>query len=504
MNTVEINEEISAIPETERQKLRKIAQNDLFVLSKGILGYPDVTAQAHGIMCQFIQAHPSLRRMVLMPRAHLKSTIGAVAHSIQLVIGNPEYERILLVSETMRQAKKFLREIKAHFENGHLLRKLFPELLPHTFNGPGVDWSGESATLVRQSAHREPHWQVLGVGGALTGGHFTRIKGDDIMGFEAFRSPAKLQEVKDFVDTLEPFLIDQHKNTIDFYGTRWSSNDVYKYIMDFYGKDLAVFSREAVENGQIIFPELHTWEEYNRLMTKSPRVWYAQYCNNPQAAGRSDFASHAIGSFRYLMDGNRIEIIGGVGVGTQYEIRKLYIVITADPNSGSILAEDMGAIIVSAMSHDDRIFTLETWSDRANPTAFVDKLFELSIKWGPRVVGIERAGQQNTDHYFTKKCEQSGRSFNVQDLPPRNKMKEDRVRGYLDSPIRSGSVYLLPSQQILRQQIADFPNNDLIDELDCFAYGRELWRKPWAESEVAEEERVISLVMRRRSRHVGY
>jgi hypothetical protein len=45
---------------------------------------------------------------------------------------------------------------------------------------------------------------TIGVGGAITGFHFTRIKGDDLIGIEAARSPAKMKEAIDWTDNIEP------------------------------------------------------------------------------------------------------------------------------------------------------------------------------------------------------------------------------------------------------------------------------------------------------------
>lgn len=497
-------EEVSALDSESIVKIRKLAENDLYFLCKGVLHYPDVNKLTHQEFCRFIVGHPSLRKLFLMPRAHLKSTIATIGDSIRRVLARPEHERILITSETEKQAKKFLKEIKAHFQNNKLLQQLYPELIPETFSGPGSDWSSTEATLNRTAAHKEPHWMASGIGGAFTGGHYTTIKNDDIIGLEAIRSPAKMQEARDFVDALEPFLVDQHVDEIHWCGTRWGRSDVYEYVMSIYGDDLAVFSREAIEDGRIIFPQKHTDVEYTRLMEKQPRVWFAQYCNNPMAASQAEFSVGSLGTYRFHIDGRHLEVISGPRSGQKYVIRDLDIVVTCDPNSGSLLADDEAAIIVSGMAHDGAIFVLHTWSGRENPTVFVDTLFQIAKDWRPRVVGIERAGQQNTDHYFKEKCEKEGEHFRVEDLPPRNKMKEERIRHYLDKPIRSGDVYLLQSQQKLRGQIAQFPNNLMVDELDCFAYGRELWRKPWAPSMIESDNKVIDLVMRRRSPITGY
>lgn len=499
----EVIEELTGLGTTDRESLRRTVKANLYIFSKGILQYPDLTVGAHRDVCDFICGDDSLRRMALMPRVHLKSTNLTIADSIRIVAANPEYERVLISSETSTQAERFLKEIKRHWENNKVLRNLFPELVPSRFSGQGIDWASRTATLNRTAVHGESHWTTVGVGGAVTGFHFTRIKADDLIGLEAARSPAEMAAAKDWNDNIEPLLVDQHTSIIDWIGTRWSRNDLYAHIMEAYGDRLRVFVREAIEHGQIIFPEKHTWEEYQQLQIKSPSVWFAQYCNNPIAAGKQDFQSGLVRNFTFSADGDEIRFKSPTGE-KRWKIAILDRVLTCDPNSGSTLAPDMAAAVVSAISPDDEIFVLDTFSQRCTPSELVDQIYKMAQRWSPRVIGIEKAGQQNTEHYFRRKMEEEKRFFNVQPVSPKNRNKEDRIRGYLEPIIRSGLLYLLPSQGVLREQIATFPDCLLIDELDALAYGPEVWRKPHSVEDMQSNEKAIRLLMQRRSRRTGY
>ena len=500
----EVTEEIAALDSDQREFLRKTAKNDLYVLSKGILGYKDVNPQTHGSFCRFIQNEPRNRRLGLMPRTHLKSTIATIADSVRLVLRDPEDSRNLIIGETATTAEKFLLETKGHFEKNKLLQTLFPELIPSRFSGPGVTWSMSMATIVRSSVWREPSWQAIGVGGAIVGGHFTRIKCDDLIGFEAARSPAKMEEAKAYVGNIEALLVDQHTDVIDWIGTRWALNDLYAHIIEGYRQELAIFTREAIESGSIIFPQKHTWEEYERIQRISPAVWFAQYCNNPVAAGQADLDVAAVRSFKFSHDGLQVLFADDRGIPKQWRLDELDTVLTADPNSGSLVAPDAAAITVPALSPDNEVFVLDSWCGRVTPSMFVDEIFVRVKRWRPREVGIEKAGQQNTQHYFEKKMREEDSYIKVTPLNPGGRAKPDRIRARLEPIIRSGQLHLLPSQVSLRKQIAEFPNCVLWDELDALAYFTDISRKPMRTENQKERTKVLSLVMARRSKRTGY
>lgn len=499
----EVIEEVDGLGSGDREYLRKAAQNDLYVLSKGVLGYKDVNVKTHGSFCRFFQSHESIRRLGLMPRAHLKSTIGTIADSIRLVLANPDEARVLIVGETATTAEKFLFEIKGHFQNSRLLKSLFPELIPERFSGPGATWSQTMASVRRTTSYKDPSWQAIGVGGAVTGGHFSRIKCDDLIGFDAARSPAKMKEAIDWVNNIEPLLIDQHCDIIDWIGTRWSRRDLYAHIMTSYLDELAVFTRQAIESGEIIFPEKHTWKEYERIQRISPAVWFAQYCNNPMAAGQTDFP--AVRPFRFSTDGQEVIFRDSHNREKRWKIfEHLDRVICADPNSGSVVANDLAAIAVVGVSPDDETFSLDMWSGRVSPSAFVDTIYSKTKRWKPRVVGIEKAGQQNTQHYFELKAAKERMWIRIVPLEPRNKDKETRIRTSMEPIIRSGLMYVLPTQNIIREQLASFPDCILFDELDALAYHTQISKKPIRPQANDEQAKIVKMILAKRSHRTGY
>lgn len=508
MTTEEAVEEVSALPQSDIDALRDRCRTDLYFLGLGILGQgvaeedQAISITVHGQFCRLLVNEPKKRRMMLMPRGHLKSTLGTVGDSIRIVLNDPDNARILIASETVTLAEKFLLEIKGHFEKNQLLRALFPELIPPRFSGPGVQWSSSMASINRATGHREASWTAVGVGGSIIGSHFTRIKCDDLIGYEAMRSPAKMQESKNWVGYIEPLLTSVKKDVIDFIGTRWSKTDLYAYVMDYYKDDLRVYTRSAIESGQIILPQKYSWENYQRIQNENPALWFAQFVNNPIGAGQSDLTWENVRRFRFSFEGDYVILEGG----KKWHLEQLDRVLTADPNSGSLTAPDAAAISVQGLSPDDELIQLDSWSGRVDPTDFVDLIYDKARRWKVRAAGIEKAGQQNTAHYLRRKARENNFYLNVVDLEPKGRKKDDRIRYNLGPIIKNRSYYILPSQETLSQQGADFPDCILWDELDAAAYGPDILRKPdkFTKPEVKRRDDMVKKLLQRRSARTGY
>ena len=512
LSTEELIEEIQSYPGGEREFLRQHCRENLIFLAKGVLGHKDVNKETHGAFCKFVQTPPIfyeapvLRRLGLMPRAHLKTTIASEDDSVRLALADPDECRILIASETANLAEKILDAVKGHFEKNQILRELFPELIPRKFSGPGVTWNVKAATINRDSVHKDPTWSAIGVGGAVTGGHFTRIKCDDLIGFEAMRSPAKMAEAKAWVDYIEPLVTNAHTDIIEFWGTRWAKNDLYDFIMRRYKAMMAVFSRRAIEGGKIIFPALHSWAEYEHKQRENPALWYAQYENNPLSSIAKDLPDDLLRFFRFSTDGERIIFLGPDGRPKSWAWQELDRVCTIDPNSGSKTAEDTAAISIQGQSPDDEIFQLHVESDRYSPSELVDRAFALCKRWQVTRAGSEKAGQQNTHFYLRQKIREEGYFLRVEELKPGKLSKPERIISVMEPLLRSQRYYVLESQATLRQQIADCPDLILWDELDAAAYGPRMLRKPSVKTQQTARQRqdIIKKFMKRRSPLTGY
>lgn len=498
----ELREETQAMSSSQLDHLRLLAKNNLYFMSKGVLGFNDVNKATHGAFCKFMENEQYLRKMALMPRFHLKTTIATEADSIRLACKSEGDARILIANEVLQNSIDIIGAIQGHFEHNELLRQLFGNLIPSRFSGPGIQWSSvKGVRLLRKHSYKEPTFLPIGVGGAVTSKHFTRIKCDDLIGLEAKRSPATMKQAKDWNNNIESLVVGALQTWIDWIGTRWMRNDLYGYIMQQYADELKVFRRSVVEDGEIIFPAKIT-RKFLEQLQKTPDVYFSQFMNNPVSAEAMDFDEDDLRYF--VLDGQKVRFMGDEGRPDYWSIESLDRVVAVDPNSGKPNAPDESSIGVLGRAPDERDFTLEIFNGRPDPTKFIDTLYDLCMKWRPRVVGIEEAGQQNTLHYFKEKMREHGVYFRVEPLKPGNRDKEYRIRTALHPRISTRMLYLQKRQTDAIMQLINFPDTDLKDIADVLAYGEMLLKTPEDLSELEEAAEAEDFILRTRNKMTGW
>lgn len=499
----EVQEELKALDSDTVAHLKLRARKQLYFMAKGVMRYRDVNQDTHGAFCRFFQDESRQRRLGLMPRGHLKSSIATEADSVRIAVDDPENTRILIVNEVLQNSVDFMNTIKAQFEKNAFIRLLFPELILDRFTGPGIKWSTEGATLPRSTTFKEPTWMPLGTGGSPTSKHFTRIKADDLIGLESKKSPAVMRAAINWNRNIESLAVNAYDTTIDWIGTRWLKNDMYGDIIERYGDRLAIFSRSVMNrDGSLIFPEKYNWEFLATIRDTTPDIWFAQYLNDPQNEMSSDFDSSNLRYYTLDNDGN--VVFKDRGSVSKWHWSVLDRVISVDPNSGQKMAPDEAAITVSGLAPDDRAFVLSQYAGRPSPSELVDKLYAMCKRWRPRVVVIEKAGQQNTRFYFEKKCKDEGMYFLVKDGKHGNRDKTDRIRTALEPIIATQRLYVLNSQQGLIEQVKNFPDLTNDDRLDSLSYAVDEWRKPMATEQQATNRAKVNLMLQRRNPLTGY
>jgi hypothetical protein len=504
MSVAEMHEEIQGMSSGELEALRIECREDLFFLCFGILGYREMTLQAHGALCQFMVAEPQQRRLVLMPRGHFKSSICTVGDSIRLPLKNPNI-RILIINETATNAEGFLTEIKQHWTNNQLLRDLFPELIPEKLIGPGSWWRQDQACLNRTAIYKEPTWSALGVGGAAVSRHFNRIKADDLAGEAAKASDTIMKATVAWNRSIEPLLtrhtIDS-EDMIDWIGTRKGLYDLYADIMARY-RNLAIFSREPIEDGKPILPSMFSIERFHEMMETAPEEWMSDYMNNPMGDGQQTWGARALRDFAIV--GRAVRYKDDLGDLYEWTIDDLDRFTIVDQNAGDKGPKkvDKAAVVTYGVSPLNQIFTLETFSGRPNPDELLDVTIRQLQTWGSRAVGFEKAGQQNLKFHFLKCCKELRKFWTIVDLMPGNMEKKKRIKDALDTPIRQSKFFTLREQTELRSQLFRYPQlpeHDW-DLIDTTGYIPQIQVNvmPEAERQVNQKVRKTILSMRGRT-----
>lgn len=209
---------------TEEQKLKRVrylSRTSLKYLAKHTLKMRDVNTHTHGDMINALESEAK-RKLIIMPRGSLKSSIGIVAYAIFSLLKNPN-ERILIDSELYTNSKNFLREIKQHLE-GELLTYLFGE-----FKGPVWNES-EIVISQRTNVYKEASITVGGIGTQKTGQHFTMILGDDYSSPSNTNSPENAEKVIAHYRYNQSIL--EPTGSYVIIGTRYSERDLIQFIKD--------------------------------------------------------------------------------------------------------------------------------------------------------------------------------------------------------------------------------------------------------------------------------
>ena len=198
---------------------RQLYASSLYATAKDLLGYRDINWPTHGGTIRTLQA-PTPRKLIVMPRGSLKSTLCSVSFPIWRILREPDL-RVLLDGELYSNSKNFLREIRLQLERPELI-ELYGEFESNCWN------EGEIIIRQRKKVAKEATITASGIGAEKTGQHYDLIIADDLNG----PSNSATKEGREKViqhwrfnnSILEP------GGTMVLVGTRYSSDDCIGHV----------------------------------------------------------------------------------------------------------------------------------------------------------------------------------------------------------------------------------------------------------------------------------
>lgn len=476
--------------------MRQDCLDSLYVFAKMVCGFDKFKKELHGDMCDFLQNTGTLRKMLLAPRDHFKSSV-VQAYILWRICHNPE-ERVLIAGDTGGTAENKLKKIKGIIQSSKTLQMLFPEIVPENFNT--IQWSDQAITLNREGAHAEPTISALGVGGARAGAHYTLIVCDDICTKEAAEQPSTMRKIIAWFNGLEALLVSAYENLIVLVGTPWAHDDVHEHadrawsrstVPGFYEKKVIPFFKEG---GEPIFPELYApdgdpekgrenaLDFARRFKETDPYLWSCNYDLSPTVPN----AEFNEDNLRYYT----------VSPNTQYLLyyeedeteprvvpcSQLLTYIAIDPAFKKDPTASKAAINVSSPAPDGSIYIRESIALRGGTHALIEETERLCRKYSDSLhrIGVELVGQQQAFiDFLSKELRQRGIYKRVEGLPPGStKSKEARIRSVLQPLFAQRRVFLQANMAGLIDEIRKFPLSAVKDELDAMAYAAEyFWTK---------------------------
>lgn len=392
---------------------RARAKRDLFFLSSSILNYNDLSPVFHAEVCHWIQEtfYTHLYSLLLLPRAHFKTSIKTVSHNIQVALPYTEEDRqhdsfdkrplaypmdlgpevrIQIVHEVADEASRFLFMITRHFISNPMLMALFPEVIPQArsqiINKTALE-------LPRVGIYGEPTFDTAGVSAKQQGNHYNLISPDDIFGKEARESEVESSQRKEYMNGIFGFLNNAKIDKIFPAGTRYKFDDVYGHMIEMFGDQMDVYRRKVEEidpvtkKKSIIFPERIT-PEFLDIVRKDKKVFYSEWLNDPEEIGEG-FPREYWLTYEWL-DRYRISVFDGVADRPSVvDIRDMYIQFHIDPG------ELTGGFVITGTDYWWRTFVLGAIAIDFPTPVLIELIFEQALKWHPYQVTSEADAAQH-------------------------------------------------------------------------------------------------------------
>lgn len=440
------------------EQVKEACKNSLHFLCTQMLHYKDWDI-VHDDTEKFL-SRPSMKKALLLPRDHLKTSMVTIGKSIQFILENPNV-RILIANQIWDFARKILGEIKGHLEDKSQLPELFGQFVSHS-------WTADSIIVKqRTKSLKEPTIMTTGVEAENTGGHYEKIFLDDLMGHQNCQTPEQREKAKRFRRSMIA-LLEPGGEIIDI-GTRWHNDDTFSEIiekeMDYY--DMMV--RQIVENGKLIFPKKFSkkfdpvkknWVhvDYNCLdyvthlkKSMTSAEFSAQYMNEPVDEQNQIFKSSYFKTYDRRPE-------------------RLYVSMTIDPAISEKQSADYFAINVAGMDENYKIYVLDTLKGHWKVAESIDNIFTMYEKWHPSAVGLETVAYQKAlKSWLEEKMRQRGIYFPITELKRNtNESKEFRIKR-LEPFYREGMVFHAPWMKALETELLQFPKGKHDDEIDALA-----------------------------------
>jgi hypothetical protein len=536
----------------------------------------DYRVKLHYQMCLSVMKD-GLKEVIEIPRDHFKSTIYSECFPIwrALPFGTAEEDqftrlgysdlfiewmrrthsqdiRILLVSETIKNATMLGTRISNHYLNNGLFRQLFPTILPTA----AETWTNDSLHQRRTLAGRgqgEGTFDFIGVGAALQSRHYNMVIQDDLVGRDAIQSDSVMQSTIEYhqllVGAADSDPSDPNRDFDEIIvGNRWSHKDLNSYVRE--SESYFGFTTHSALGGccalhpfgNPIFPEEFSVE---KLLVWKRRLgtyfFTCQFLNSPIDPSKAKFNMK---DFRYFhfenIDGAMANPKGGysksdtenkveLGKPTQKRTvlrhhvnagdvekdifpRHLDRYMVVDPNhSGQHKTLGSGrcrhAIVVSGVSRDPRrIYLLDIWAEAASIDKFVAKMFELAIKWKLNTIYVEAVGAQkyllyHLEYFITehkRDCPELAH-IKIEPLktPQTSNAKLERIDGIIPI-VERNEIWLNATgcAKLLEEAEAYGQKKGLIDILDVLGYGPQVWK-----FDTTSEEEVSSFLSQRLARY---
>jgi len=503
-------------PQAELDKLRELAQGDLYVFAKGVLGFDWLVPEIHQPLCRLLElyngwsttlAHPrttyeqvlrdkhvrpvqtdeqieklltvGLKRLgVLLHRTWLKTTLCSIAYPVWRAVREPNF-RALLAQNTFKNACSKNKVTKALFEKCSLLQALWPTLMPTS----QCSWSAESLCVNRTKPWAESTFEAAGTRTQVTSRHYDLVLEDDTvapdkddLGEDALM-PSKddVAQAIGWHQLVPPLLLNVLESQNLIVATRWYVEDLIAWSLK---KEKGfVWYMRACREDVLGNPDPHGEVQYHQRFNDEvladladrmgPYLFSCLYLNTPLNSDNMTFRPEWI---QWCEQWPRAMVfftsVDPAGISARADS-------DTDYNTVVTCGKDLvtGRIYVVDYYHE-RMSGTDT---KGSPGDLIQAIFDHVRRWAPVKVKIETVAYQATLAYYVReRMRKDSLYFMVEDCPHPRGSKEARIRS-LQPMFASGAILMRSYMQAMANELLAFPFGKHDDLIDALAMQLDMW-----------------------------
>jgi hypothetical protein len=509
----EFFEKLPPADKAEWLRHRKACDQSFFLFVRE-MGYPkyggDAHPKLHKIICDRWQDRSVTRQFAFMPRGWRKTTVLTVWGTIWEYLQDPEIA-ILLVSEKMDTAAKWVLQMERQILNNQRLRWLYPELLAVDEEWTRTQkWSSLYFELPRNEMRPEYTLECIGIRGAAQGGHYNLIALDDLVGEKSRESTLVLQDALAWFDNIEELLVQPDRSMpnasrIRGAGTHWGAGDYGEYIQEHYPEYLwyvtpcrhteelvsppqvTYLNNPDVGPGESNFPEAYSTQYYVDMAANPQKEseYWCQHMNYP--SGKSGATKFDYDWLRfYTIEKRGEEEIVVCDDKQEFPLKHITKYGLIDPGGFSDTKMQKGSsrnvlLVAGQPDTSPRKFIFETSAGRfKEPKDFMDIFFSMHLRWKVRLWKIETIAAQK---YIYKDIleEKRKRGINASIVPMPSDVGKDakdaRIISLID-PCSRGEYFIQRSMKDLIGEYKSYPSGLTKDIVDMWGvYNKEFARR---------------------------
>lgn len=410
-----------------------------------------------------------LRFALGLPRGHAKTTFIKILLSYLIVYDHARFVLIICANEGLAE---------------NLLDDLNDILASPNMEAVYGDWSGSLITDNNETKKAYYHGRavVLTAKGAQSKLRGLNIKNarpdvifcDDMQTRENDESPTERHKLMRWmIATLFKVIAPKGDRWIIYVGNMYSENCIL-YQLKKNKAWLSLVTGAILENGQPLWPELHSLEELMESYQHDESLgeadlWFAEVMNDPKEAATT-LLPHALPDSPISAEQLSTTIWDAT-------------FITLDP-AGMRVDSDANQIVIHGV-HDGKGHIIGSVVGSNQPHELIKETLELACSWGCSLIGVEGVAYQQTLAYwfrfFIEELHISG--IEIVELKPHGRSKELRIRTQIQE-FYAGMYYITDGDtraryvwQASQYKVGRKDNKD--DLLDACAYGLDVRNDHW-------------------------